>query len=394
MSESFTTTPMALHGTALNKNDIDAIKQFLIDYASKALLPHFEKQISQMHEVVANRKGVSRSLLSATKRWFGSNKPGTNTSTSTVIYSGECPELQLRRLGDLWFMCGQWQRAFDAYHTAKREFSADGAWLCYAGALEMAALSAFMAGEPTRKTYGYMEESILTYLNTCRMVQYAVRATLLSVLCLISGGLHGEAAKQLIRMTSEDSDLRSAMLLEQAALCFLAGPPTRVMHRKYAFHMVLAGHRFTKATQKKHAYRCYKQAYQVYAKSGWRLAADHVQYALGRLAAGLKLTKEAVAWLSAPLAPHSPQPAPQQLAFLREYMQAHTLHQLSPAALPVWTKNELFGLFYRSISLSPDVVPSFDFDPGSTFDYDYGRDLDSDLVPKIHNSPAHLSAST
>lgn len=95
------------------------------------------------------------------------------------------------------------------------------------------------------------------------MVQYAVRATLLSVLCLSSAGLHGEAAKQLIRMTSEDSDLRSAMLLEQAALCFLSGPGSRAMCRKYAFHMVLAGHRFSKAGQKKHAFRCYKQAYQV-----------------------------------------------------------------------------------------------------------------------------------
>lgn len=73
-------------------------------------------------------------------------------------------------MGDLWFLCGQWSRAFDAYHTAKREFYADSAWLCYAGALEMAAISAFMAGEANRKTHGYMEESILTYLNTCRLV--------------------------------------------------------------------------------------------------------------------------------------------------------------------------------------------------------------------------------
>lgn len=83
-------------------------------------------------------------------------------------YTSDCPELQLRRLGDLWFMCGQWQRAFDAYHTAKREFYADSAWLFYAGALEMAAISAFMAGDANRKTHGYMEESIVTYLNTCR----------------------------------------------------------------------------------------------------------------------------------------------------------------------------------------------------------------------------------
>ncbi|XP_037298483.1 trafficking protein particle complex subunit 8 isoform X2 [Manduca sexta] len=322
-----------VHGAALNTNDIDAIKQFLQDYASKALLPYLEKQISQLSEVVANRKGVSRSLLSATKRWFGTGKPGNTTGNSTVVYTSDCPELQLRRLGDLWFLCGQWQRAFDAYHSAKREFYADSAWLCYAGALEMAAISAFMAGEANRKTHAYMEESIVTYLNTCRMVQYAVRATLLSVMCLSASGFYGEAAKQLIRMTSEDSDLRSAMLLEQAALCFLSGPGAKAMCRKYAFHMVLAGHRFSKAGQKKHAYRCYQQAYQVYAESGWRLASDHVQFALGRLAGALRATRAAAAWLAAPLAPASPQPPHQQDAFLREYMLAQQ-HCAEPAALP------------------------------------------------------------
>ncbi|XP_023939464.1 trafficking protein particle complex subunit 8 [Bicyclus anynana] len=312
-----------IHGAALNVNDIDAIKSFLLEYVSKVLVPHLEKQIAQLSEVVANKKGVSRSLLSATKRWFTTGKTGASTVNNTVIYSTDCAELQLRRLGDLWFLCGQWQRAFDAYHTAKREFYADSAWLCYAGALEMAALSAFMAGEANRKTFGYMEESIVTYLNTCRMIQYAVRATLLSVPCLISSGLYGEAAKQLIRMTSEDSDLRSAMLLEQAALCFLKGPSTKIMSRKYAFHMVLAGHRFSKAGQKKHAYRCYKQAYQVYYGSGWRLSTDHVQFALGRLAGALRLPHAAASWLAAPLAPNSPQPAAQQDAFLREFMLAH-----------------------------------------------------------------------
>jgi hypothetical protein len=38
---------------------------------------------------------------------------------------------------------------------------------------------------------------------------------------LKSRGLYGEAAHQLIRMTSEESDLRSALFLEQAAYCFL-----------------------------------------------------------------------------------------------------------------------------------------------------------------------------
>lgn len=45
----------------------------------------------------------------------------------------------------------------------------------------------------------------------------------------------------------QDSDLRSALLLEQAAHCFIH---MRIpMVRKFAFHMILAGHRYSKAGQ-------------------------------------------------------------------------------------------------------------------------------------------------
>lgn len=39
----------------------------------------------------------------------------------------------------------------------------------------------------------------------------------------------------------------SAILLEQAAHCFLRTNPPRI--RKYAFNMILAGHRYSKASQ-------------------------------------------------------------------------------------------------------------------------------------------------
>ncbi|XP_077295309.1 trafficking protein particle complex subunit 8 homolog l(3)76BDm [Arctopsyche grandis] len=309
-----------VHGACLSTQDIENIRVFVQDFAFKALLPYFERQIFQLQDAVSNKKGVSRSLFIATKRWFGTNKPGTNMPVNSVIYTGDCPELQLRRLGDIWFMLGQWSLAFQVYHTAKREYFSDNAWLCYAGALEMAALSAFMGNESSRKTFDYMEESIMRYSNSCRMPQYAVRATLLSVLCLNNRGLHGEAAKQLIRMTSEDCDLRSAVLLEHAALCFLAGPTRKTLPRKYAFHMVLAGHRYSKAGQRKHSLRCYKQAYQVYQGGGWRLATDHIEFAVGRLAGQVRAWDASSAALSSLLAPRSLQPPAQQAAFLREYL--------------------------------------------------------------------------
>ena len=50
-----------------------------------------------------------------------------------------------------------------------------------------------------------------------------------------------------VSASCQDSDLRSALFLEQAAHCFINSP--RPMVRKYAFHMILAGHRFSKAGQ-------------------------------------------------------------------------------------------------------------------------------------------------
>lgn len=148
------------------------------------------------------------------------------------------------------------------------------------------------------------------------MPQFATRATVLSLECLKHHNMFGEAAHQLIRMTSEDSDLRSALLLEQAAFCFLHSK----MIRKYAFHMVLAGHRYSKASQRKHSLKCYKQAYQIYEDTKWDLACDHIHYTIGKQANNLQLFEEAVESFSKLLKGESKQSATQQAMFLKEYL--------------------------------------------------------------------------
>lgn len=306
-----------IHGSCLSTEDVEQVKLLIYEFTKSCLLPYIEKQIQSLNDIVSNKKGVSKSLFSATKRWFSPNKPGASSvAVNNLIYSPDSPELQIRRLGDLYFMFGQYSLAFQAYHLAKRDYNTDQAWLYYAGALEMAALAAFMANDPTRKTCDYMEESITTYQNTCKMPQFATRATILSSECLKYQNLFGEAAHQLIRMTSEESDLRSALLLEQASYCFLQSK----MVRKYAFHMVLAGHRFSKAAQRKYSLKCYKQAYQVYENTGWDLASDHIHYTIGRQANNLQRFNEAVDSFAKLLLGESKQTAQQQATFLKEYL--------------------------------------------------------------------------
>lgn len=74
----------------------------------------------------------------------------------------------MRRLADLYFMFGNYSMAYQSYHTAKKEYQNDQAWLYFAGTLEMAGLSAFMCNESSRKIQDNFEEGIVTYLSVCK----------------------------------------------------------------------------------------------------------------------------------------------------------------------------------------------------------------------------------
>ena len=54
---------------------------------------------------------------------------------SDFRYSKDSSELQMRRLADLAFLFQLYDFAYQTYHTAKRDFNNDHAWLHYAGAL-------------------------------------------------------------------------------------------------------------------------------------------------------------------------------------------------------------------------------------------------------------------
>ncbi|KAH8371336.1 hypothetical protein KR093_006982 [Drosophila rubida] len=367
----------APHGRCLAARDVDNLRHFVQDYAVRALIPYIEHLVAILSEGVTNKKGVSKSLLSATKRWFVTSKPGAGTNNqNAVIYTNESAELQTRKLGDLYFMFGHYNLAFQSYHQAKRDFNADSAWQYYAGALEMAALSAFMLGTAHRKTYDYMEDAIMCYLTVCKLQQFATRATLLSMECLKTARLYSEVAKQLIRMTSEESDLRSALLLEQAAYCFLVTHPP--MHRKYAFHIVLAGNRYSRAGQRKHAYRCYRQAYQVFQQRQWSLAEDHIQYTVAKQAYMLKQLEEASRSFAHLLRPGSLQSAQQQSNFLKEYIltQNELLKRspelgLLPHALPQVVQSSVRVLtLVQPPSAQPPQVPASNIDINSNLTAD------------------------
>lgn len=162
----------AKRGIYLTATDIDNLKHLVQDFSIRSLIPYIEKQIVLLNDTVSNKKSVSRSLLSATKRFFAT-KPGASSQTeNVVVYSSDSSlELQTRKLGDLHFLFGHYSQAFQHYHQVKRDFQVDSAWQYYAGALEMAGLSAFLSntvGASNQKAFAYLEEAIVVYLNQCK----------------------------------------------------------------------------------------------------------------------------------------------------------------------------------------------------------------------------------
>lgn len=319
-----TTKTANQHGHFLTLSDHDRIRIFVHEFIVRGLIPWAERTLRLLSEQLTSRKGIHRSFFNATKKWFGGSKPGGPAAAvqekANVVYTLEAPEMQTRRLADLAFMFQLYEIAYQTYQTCKRDFNNDHAWLYFAGATEMACMSVFMQGNTSQRQYPhlYMDTAVTTYLSTCKSPQFATRATMLSTEALKSRGMYAEAAMQFIKMTSEDSDLRSALLLEQAAHCFINMKAPMV--RKFSFHMILAGHRFGKAGQRKHALRSYSQALQVYKGKNWTLAEDHINFTIGRQSFNLKQLENACAAFKHLLTSESKQTPPQQAAFLREYL--------------------------------------------------------------------------
>lgn len=309
------------HGMCLTTSDQDRLRIFIHEFCVRALIPWAEKQMRILNDQLTSRKGIYKSLISGPRKWFGTNKPVTQAATNqntTVVYTTEAPELQMRRLADLAFLFQMYDFAYRTYHSVKKDFNNDHAWLHYAGALEMACIAMFMDPQEQKYPFHYMESAIQTYLQTCKNPLYAARATIVSTEALKSRGMFHEAALQFIKLTSEDSDLRSALLLEQAAHCYINMDIPKV--RKYSFHMILAGHRFSKAGQRKHSLRSYSQSLQVYKGKGWALAEDHINFTIGRQSFNLKQLENATAAFKHLLTENSKQTATQQGAFFREYL--------------------------------------------------------------------------
>ncbi|RIB08725.1 ER-golgi trafficking TRAPP I complex 85 kDa subunit-domain-containing protein [Gigaspora rosea] len=322
--------PDVLYGQYLNENDISGIYTFIRDLIDKSIIPYMEKNIWQWNEQVASsRRGITGRLFSAGRRYFntGARTTGPAQQSSQYSYTGNSsnaastitPEAQMRKLADYAFMLRDYRLAHSVYDTVKKDFLADKAWKYYAGAQEMIGICLLIAGNKLEIDH-YFEQAVNAYLNRSKVPFYATRTTLLYYELLKHKKLYKDAPNALVRMTGEDSDLRSALFLEQAAHAFLRC--SKPMVRKYAFHLMLAGHRYGKCSQREHAHRCYFDAMHVFENHSWTLIEDHIYFALGRQSVHLGDLSAALEFFIK-LLRASRQPPTQQNAYLRDFMHIY-----------------------------------------------------------------------
>jgi len=119
-----------------------------------------ERSVATWNEqILSRRRGLSGRFMSLSKRWtpFGSSRststasPASSNSNYDALhgfYRPDAPEAIMRRLADYCFMLRDWRLALSTYDILRTDFHNDKAWRHYAGAAEMAALSALMAPSP------------------------------------------------------------------------------------------------------------------------------------------------------------------------------------------------------------------------------------------------------
>ncbi|KAI8096946.1 ER-golgi trafficking TRAPP I complex 85 kDa subunit-domain-containing protein [Halteromyces radiatus] len=326
------------YGQYLTMDHIEKTKIMVKELVTQSMIPFMERNIQHWNEqVAAGRRGLTGRLFGASRRLFGTsnsrnpssqsiqtipsysrNLPaGTNTLT---IYPYGAPEAQMRKLADYAFMLRDYKFAQIIYDTVRRDYATDKAYKYHAGTQEMIGICFLMMNQPLTSKVDVdrnFELAIQQYLGRCQSPYHATRATVIYYELLKSRRMWKEIPTALVRMTGEDSDLRSALFLEQAAHCFLRAP--RPMIRKYGFHLIMAGHRYAKASQRNHALRCYKLASLVLEDTQWSVAKSHVQFALGRQSFHLGHLEDAVSHFVHVL-PDAKQTAPQQIAHIREFL--------------------------------------------------------------------------
>lgn len=240
------------------------IVPFLRNFITSSLVPWCERQVRLLNDAISTRKGLRRNLVIATRQLLSIGQ--TPYANQSVVYTSEAGEMQCRKLGDIAMCLGLYELAGSSYDLAKKEFLNDSAWLYYAGACEAHAAAMYMLNKFQKH---HIEKAVATYMDPCKSLVLATRATIIAT-DILRNISPIDAAKFFVTLTGSDSDLQSALFLEQASRCYLS---SKIRLRKASFYYVLAGYRYGRCNLGNLSLRCYAQ----FNANEWTAATEYVK---------------------------------------------------------------------------------------------------------------------
>ncbi|KAF1944338.1 hypothetical protein EJ02DRAFT_464179 [Clathrospora elynae] len=227
------------------ESDISSLRTFIRELVTQSIIPNMERSVATWNEqILSRRRGLSGRFMSLSKRWtpFGSSRNSSSSSSAASsnsnydslqgFYRPDAPEAIMRRLADYCFMLRDWKLALSTYDILRTDFQNDKAWRHYAGAAEMAALSALMAPTPLSSKARYenidawIEAASYSYTDRQRSAApyYALRTLALSfeLLRLRGSSAADDAARWATRIleTGLVGAVGHALITERISACY------------------------------------------------------------------------------------------------------------------------------------------------------------------------------
>ncbi|KAJ2704145.1 hypothetical protein FB645_003509 [Coemansia sp. IMI 203386] len=254
--------PEKVYGGMLTMRDVaalrDAVKQMMV----RGVIPHMQYVVRQLSDHTANqRRGITGRLFSAGRRYFGNAGKASSMLTGVdgeTYFRYDSPEAMMRQLADYSFMLKDFRFAQSVYQVARRDFLAEKAWKCYAGAQEMVGLCKLMWEiQATKAEFdSNFDDAITIYLHKshCSHPFLAIRSVILYYELLKHHKMLTYAPVALLRVPRVHVSL-NALMSEQAAYSFLKFTP-RPEVRKFSFYAMIASQQFQRADMGEMAHRC------------------------------------------------------------------------------------------------------------------------------------------
>ena len=322
----------------LDDTDFSNMRRYLIHTITQTLIPSLERRIAHLNLAVTNgKKGVKNALKSLWRKpKDGTSMPGTNggvnpipsatkkgnppvggergltvnrtgvpngvllSTMDEIKYRYDSIESQTRLLADTLFLIHDYEAALETYRLVKDDYKQDKSLMNCATVYEMMALCLVLldpgGNRNKREILQHLDSALFFYSSAAeeerpkilptgssRIATLATRCA--TRLCLamsshrnICSGNDLEMADMLASTSSNETAVSAAILLEQSASHYYRAG----MHRKFGFHMLMAGHMFRSSGQDHHALRCFTSAMYAYTygSAQWDTLSNHVSSAL------------------------------------------------------------------------------------------------------------------